>query len=56
MDEILDHDLRIPWIMSESCIDLIKSLLDRDVDRRLTISQVMEHEWCNPPDVGVDGE
>ncbi|KAL9124299.1 MAG: hypothetical protein Q9217_006359 [Psora testacea] len=46
IDEILDHELRIPWIMSENNIDLIKVMLDRDVDRRLTITQVMEHQWC----------
>ncbi|KAL8676920.1 MAG: hypothetical protein Q9186_006597 [Xanthomendoza sp. 1 TL-2023] len=46
IDEIMDHELRIPWIMSESSIDLIKAMLNRDVDQRLTISQVMEHSWC----------
>ena len=47
IDEIMDHELRIPWIMSESSIDLIKGMLERDVDRRLSIGQVMEHEWCS---------
>lgn len=46
IDEILDHELRIPWIMSENSISLIKAMLDRDVDRRLTISQIQEHPWC----------
>ena len=46
IDEILDHELRIPWIMSEPSIDLIKAMLNRDVDQRLTITQVKEHEWC----------
>ena len=32
--------------MSESNIDLIKAMLDRDVDRRITVGQVLEHEWC----------
>lgn len=45
IDEIMDHELRIPWIMSEPSIDLIKAMLNRDVDQRLTISQVMEHPW-----------
>ncbi|MCJ1474934.1 hypothetical protein MMC13_003594 [Lambiella insularis] len=40
VDEILDHELRIPWIMSEGSIDLIKAMLTRDTDKRLTISQV----------------
>ncbi|KAL8720618.1 MAG: hypothetical protein Q9225_002554 [Loekoesia sp. 1 TL-2023] len=46
IDEIMDHELRIPWIMSEPSIELIKAMLNRDVDQRLTITQVMEHRWC----------
>lgn len=46
IDEILDHPLRIPFLpFSEDCIDLIKKMLDRDVDNRLTITEVMEHPW-----------
>lgn len=45
----MDHELRIPWIMSEASIDLIKAMLNREVDQRLTISQVMEHPWCTEP-------
>ncbi|KAI9872649.1 MAG: hypothetical protein M1830_001367 [Pleopsidium flavum] len=50
IDEIMDRELRIPWIMSEQNIDLIKSMLERDVDSRLTITQVMEHPWCQMDD------
>ncbi len=32
--------------MSEASIELIKGMLDRDVDRRLSITQVMRHAWC----------
>ena len=46
IDEILDHELRIPWIMSESNIDLIRAMLDRDVEARLDVLGVMEHGWC----------
>ena len=42
----MDHELRIPWIMSETSIDLIKAMLNREVDQRLTITQVVEHPWC----------
>ncbi|KKK24854.1 hypothetical protein AOCH_002371 [Aspergillus ochraceoroseus] len=46
VDEILDHPLRVPFLpFSEDCIDLIRRMLDRDVDNRLTISEVMEHPW-----------
>lgn len=42
----MDHDLRVPYIMSEACIDLIRKMLDRDVERRIAIQGVLEHEWC----------
>lgn len=46
IDEILDHPLRIPYLpFSEDCIDLIRKMLDRDVDNRYTITEVMEHPW-----------
>lgn len=45
IDEITDRELRIPWIMSDASIDLIKAMLNRDVDQRLTITQVMDHPW-----------
>lgn len=46
IDEIMDHDLRVPYVMSEDCIDLIRKMLDRDVERRIGISDVLEHPWC----------
>jgi protein-serine/threonine kinase len=49
IDEILDHPLRIPYLpFSEDCIDLIRKMLDRDVDERVTIAQVSTHVWLNP--------
>ncbi|KAF2275436.1 Pkinase-domain-containing protein [Westerdykella ornata] len=53
IDEIMDHDLRVPYIMSEESIDLIRLMLDRDVERRITISQVLEHPWCQVVDTPV---
>ncbi|KAJ5676251.1 hypothetical protein N7462_009148, partial [Penicillium macrosclerotiorum] len=48
VDEILDHPLRIPFLpFSEACIDLVRKMLDRDVDNRLTITEVLEHPWMN---------
>jgi len=50
IDEIMDRDLRIPYIMSENSIDLIRLMLDRDVDSRITIEQVIAHPWCTAPE------
>lgn len=46
IDEIMDRDLRIPFILSEDSIDLIRCMLNRDVSQRYTIEQVLEHPWC----------
>ncbi|KAF2092208.1 Pkinase-domain-containing protein, partial [Saccharata proteae CBS 121410] len=46
IDEIMDHDLRVPYIMSDDSIDLIRLMLNRDVDQRISIGQVLEHPWC----------
>ncbi|KAF2102163.1 Pkinase-domain-containing protein, partial [Rhizodiscina lignyota] len=46
IDEIMDHDLRVPYVMSEESIDLIRKMLNRDVEKRITIGQVLAHEWC----------
>lgn len=45
IDEIMDHDLRVPYIMSDESIDLIRKMLDRDVSQRLDIQQVLDHPW-----------
>ncbi|KAF7563785.1 hypothetical protein G7046_g322 [Stylonectria norvegica] len=45
IDEIMDRDLRIPFILSDDSIDLIRGMLNRDVDQRFDIDQVLEHPW-----------
>lgn len=51
VDEILDHPLRIPFLpFSEACVDLVRKMLDRDVDNRLTITEVLEHPWMTESD------
>ncbi|KAL0631805.1 serine/threonine protein kinase [Maublancomyces gigas] len=45
IDEIMDRELRIPFVMSEVSLDLIRLMLDRDVERRPTIEQVLAHPW-----------
>jgi protein-serine/threonine kinase len=42
----MDHDLRVPYVMSEASIDLVRAMLNRDVDQRIAISEVLEHPWC----------
>jgi protein-serine/threonine kinase len=50
IDEIMDRDLRVPYVMSGDSIDLIRAMLDRDVDSRITIEKVLEHPWCQAID------
>ncbi|OTB08629.1 hypothetical protein M426DRAFT_18720 [Hypoxylon sp. CI-4A] len=46
IDEIMDRDLRVPYVISEESIDLIRCMLDRDVEQRYDIEQVLQHPWC----------
>jgi protein-serine/threonine kinase len=46
IDEIMDRDLRVPFTLSDESIDLIRNMLDRDVEKRLDIEQVLAHPWC----------
>jgi len=46
IDEIMDRDLRVPYTISDESIDLIRKMLDRDVQQRYTIDQVLAHPWC----------
>lgn len=55
IDEIMDHDLRVPYVMSEASIDLIRMMLNRDVDQRITIGEVLEHSWCKGVGAEADG-
>ena len=45
IDEIIARDLRIPYILSEGSIDLVKRMLDRDIEKRPTIDDVLNHPW-----------
>jgi protein-serine/threonine kinase len=42
----MDRDLRVPYTLSDESIDLIRNMLDRDVEKRLDIEQVLAHPWC----------
>ncbi|KAF3063863.1 Serine/threonine-protein kinase ppk6 [Daldinia childiae] len=46
IDEIMDRDLRVPYVISEESINLIRCMLDRDLTRRYDIEQVLQHPWC----------
>ena len=54
IDEIMDHDLRVPYIMSDDNLDLIRKMLDRDVERRIGIQAVLEHPWTTFVDEDED--
>ncbi|KAG5363769.1 Serine/threonine-protein kinase PSK1 [Yarrowia sp. B02] len=45
VDEILEGELRVPFVMSEDCLDLIKMILNRDVNKRPTVEEIQAHRW-----------
>ncbi|KAJ2898707.1 serine/threonine protein kinase [Zalerion maritima] len=50
IDEIMDHDLRVPWKLSDDSVDLIRHMLLRPIEQRYTIEQVLDHAWCKAPE------
>ncbi|WBW72704.1 serine/threonine protein kinase Ppk6 [Schizosaccharomyces osmophilus] len=47
IEEILDGELRIPFEMSKEPVDLIYRMLDRNVQARITVEDVIQHCWFN---------
>ncbi|OAD66430.1 hypothetical protein PHYBLDRAFT_119257 [Phycomyces blakesleeanus NRRL 1555(-)] len=47
IDEIMAQELRVPFTFSQGSLDLIKKMLNRDVEKRLTISEVLAHPWLS---------
>lgn len=45
VDEIMDGDLRIPYVLSEGLTDLVKKILIRDIELRPTITDIVESDW-----------
>lgn len=56
IDEILDHPLRVPFTPfdgeEDGCLDLIRQMLDREVDERIEIDGVRRHLWLKSDDEG----
>ncbi|KAG0351173.1 hypothetical protein BGZ54_003386, partial [Gamsiella multidivaricata] len=49
IDEILSRDLRVPFVLSEDSIGLIRWMLTRDIDKRPFIEDVLAHPWMTTP-------
>lgn len=47
VDEIMEGELRIPYVVSNNCTKLIKKILVRDVSKRPTITDIVEDDWLN---------
>lgn len=45
VDEIMEGNLRLPNIISDQAIDLVKCILVRDIKLRPTITDILEHPW-----------
>lgn len=47
VDEIMEGDLRVPYVVSEGSLKLIRRILVRDVQQRPTITDIAEDEWVD---------
>ncbi|KAI8993245.1 hypothetical protein BDB01DRAFT_715718, partial [Pilobolus umbonatus] len=45
IDEIIENELRFPGQLSEDSLNLIERMLERDIDKRITIHEVLAHPW-----------
>lgn len=47
VDEIMEGDLRVPYVVSEKSLALIEKILVRDINKRPTITDIIEDEWLD---------
>lgn len=47
VDEIMDGDLRFPYVLSDFSAKLIRKVLQRDVDARPTITDIADDPWLD---------
>lgn len=47
VDEIMEGDLRIPYVVSDNSLQLIKKILVREVDLRPSITDIVEDAWLD---------
>lgn len=56
VDEIVGRDIRGPYILSKDSLDLIRKMLCRDVNRRPTIQDVLDHPWLRKTQTPSSGK
>lgn len=47
VDEIMEGDLRVPFIVSEPSLDLVRQILNREISERPTITDIADHDWLD---------
>ncbi|ODQ78913.1 hypothetical protein BABINDRAFT_38761 [Babjeviella inositovora NRRL Y-12698] len=45
VDEIMEGDLRFPYVLSDAAVSLIRLILVRDINKRPSLPQILDHEW-----------
>lgn len=45
IDDIMETELRVPHVVSSDSLDLLEKMLQRDIDKRITVDQILEHPW-----------
>lgn len=47
VDEIMEGEMRVPYVVSDLSLELIRLILERQIDKRPTITDIADHEWLN---------
>lgn len=45
IDDIMEGELKVPYILSPGCINLITKILQRDIEKRPTIDEIYNDPW-----------
>lgn len=56
VDEIMERDLRVPFVLSRESIHLVMKMLTRNVRKRPTAREVWEHPWVQGGRLTVEME
>lgn len=47
VDEIMEGTMRVPFVVSDSSLNLIQLILNREVSQRPTITDIADHDWLD---------
>lgn len=47
VDEIMEGEMRVPYVVSDLSLELIRCILERQIDQRPNITDIADHDWLD---------